>query len=242
VSCPRITEAFGASLSADYEAHLKTCEECRSARAAYVTVGRAAVPPPRAEGLEQARTAAQKELTLQPRARPWWMSAVAMWGVEAALVAGGLLWLSLRQDAGAWLAGALWWGVAAFGVAAALAPGRVWSRVAVLGATAVALAVTASGALSPGGPDGSACAQVELLVSLAPIAVVLFALTRFAFDPLRAAVAGAAAAAVGVGLLCVHCPITATAHVALFHLLPWLVLTGVAWAVRRALPSRSLAP
>jgi hypothetical protein len=242
MSCPRITDAFEASVSADYEAHVKTCAECREARAAYVAVGRACVPAPRPEGLEQARAAAQQELAHHPVERPWWISALALIGIEAGLIAAGMLWLSLRSDAAAWVASTLWWGTASLGLLAALAPGRAWARIAAVAATALALAVTLSGALSPGEPGAPTCAQLELLVSLAPLGAVLFSLTRFAFDPLRTAVAAAAAASVGVGLLSVHCPSTAFAHVALFHLAPWLLLTGVAWALRRVLPSRSLVP
>jgi hypothetical protein len=242
MSCPRITEAFEADISADYEAHLKTCAECREARAAYLAVGKASVAPPRPAGLEAARAAAQEELKRQPVARPWWVMGLVLLGVDAMLAVALPVWMGMRSDIHAWVSAVLWWGLAVGGSLAALAPGRAWSRWAALGMGALALAVTFLGATASGTAGAATCAQLELFVSVLPVVVTLAAMMQFAFDPLRAAVAGAAAAAVGVGVLSIHCPNTAFAHLAMFHLAPWLAVTVLAAAIRRALPSRSLAP
>jgi hypothetical protein len=242
LSCARITEAFDAGVTPEFEAHLKTCEECRSARAAYLAVGRASVAPPEPSRLEAARAAALKELQAQPLARPWWVAGAGLLAVDAVLAAALPFSMSLRADPQAWICAALWWAVAAGGTFAALMPGRAWTRWAALLSGALALAATFAGALGRGDMGGSSCAVIELGASVLPVVVTLAVLTRFAFDPLRAAVAGAAAAAVGVGVLCIHCPSTAFAHVAAFHVAPWLAVALAAAALRRMLPSRSLAP
>ncbi len=242
MSCARTAEAFGDTLSTEYAAHLKTCAECTQARRAYEAVGAVDVAPATDAQLEAARLAAQAELAAHPRVRPWWFGAIALLAVDAALAIALPVAVSLRNDTFAWLLGLSWWAVAATGAIAALVPGRPSLRWATVAAGGVVLLATLAGTSELGEPVGVACAKFELAVSLLPVAVVLGLLMRFAFDPLRAAVAGMAAAAVGVGVLCVHCPSTAFAHVLAFHVLPWVALTVLAAVARRALPSHSLAP
>jgi hypothetical protein len=242
MSCPRLPEAFGGLASPDYDAHLETCAECREARQAYMLVGRASVPPGAPGRMDAALAAAQDELKRHPVARPWWVAGVALLAVDAGLAVALPVWMGMRSDIQAWVSAVLWWGLAVGGTLGALVPGNTWSRWAALGTGALALAVTFSGATASGTVGANTCAQLELFVSVLPVVVTLAALMQLAFDPLRAAVAGAAAAAVGVGVLCVHCPNTALMHISVFHLAPWLAVAVLAAAARRALPSRSLAP
>jgi hypothetical protein len=87
-----------------------------------------------------------------------------------------------------------------------------------------------------------ACLTSELGLSVLPCVVAVYLLTRSAFAPAKAWTAGAAAAAAGLFALHLHCPNGSAAHLAVFHVFPWLLLATGVVLVRRALPSWSHAP
>jgi hypothetical protein len=90
--------------------------------------------------------------------------------------------------------------------------------------------------------DGAVCTSVELACAALPLGVALWLQRRYAFDPLRAAMASVAAAATGVFALHLHCPIGASNHLYVFHVAPWVVLGGLGLWIRSRMGSRSYAP
>jgi hypothetical protein len=106
--------------------------------------------------------------------------------------------------------------------------------------------------LALGGPEvlpgtdflqgGVGCFTTELLLSLLPLATGVWVLTTAAFQPARVAILALSGGAAGLFALHVHCPNGLWSHLLVFHLLPWLAITGVALVVRWRLPSRSFAP
>jgi hypothetical protein len=86
------------------------------------------------------------------------------------------------------------------------------------------------------------CMVTEVVLSVPPLIVALVLLVRSAFQPVRALAAGLSAAGVSLFVLHLHCSDGSASHVALGHVLPWLVLAGVALLVRSRLPTRSYAP
>ncbi len=202
------------------------------------------------DALEQARQAALAELARTPKARPWWVDALVLAvldvGVGVALVA--LLPTHGEQHDGAVLrlvtaAGLLL--VAGLGAVAAVRPGALPSRWVVLGAAGLAALTSLLGVSGVGGAGlwgGAACTVFEVASSVVPLAAATWVLSRFAADPLRAAVAGLAASAGGLFALHFTCPIGTVAHVGVFHLVPWLLMGLLSLGIRRTVGSATWAP
>jgi hypothetical protein len=203
------------------------------------------------ESLEAIRRAALAELERAPKARPWWVDAVALVAVNALC---GLGWstlfaFNLVQHTGPVLRGlgAAGLGLMALGGAvAAVRPGGRPLRVLSLGvfvATVLVMLWGASG-FDPGTPffGGVGCGLSELTASVVPAGVSLWVLSRFAPDAVRTLVAGLAAGAGGLLTLHLHCPNGTLAHLLVFHLAPWVLVSLVAVGLRRKLPSASWAP
>jgi hypothetical protein len=86
------------------------------------------------------------------------------------------------------------------------------------------------------------CMVSEVVLSIPPLILALVLLCRSAFQPLRALAAGLSAAGVSLFVLHLHCADGSAGHLALGHVVPWLLLAGVVLLVRARLPSRSYAP
>lgn len=256
--CQRLMDALGrGELPEDLAAHAASCPHCRAAVAAY----RALAPP--AGGSAPARRAPisfsptlEHELARaagkpvpsvlrDPLLLGLLQAAVAM----GAMVALGKSGLVRNQEPPAVLLALAMALVACAvgGTLAAVTPGYPRLRGALLGlaaATAAILGVCGNGL--PGhrsfAVDGAVCASVELACAALPLGVALWLQGRFAFDPLRAAMASLAAAATGVFALHLHCPIGAANHLYAFHVAPWVVLGGLGLWLRSRMGSRSYAP
>ena len=249
MTCARLEEVLSADASADALAHAKTCPECGPARAAWVGMGTLAPPTP--EALAAARKLALDELTEHPRARAWWVDALVLFAVNlgVATVALSLVsWNQVQHDSPL-----MRWGVAAgllaliaVGSWSAIQPGVPVARLSTLAFAALLMmwAGLSGSGVGPSGPllDGKGCAGMEALFAVLPLGVALWVTSRFAFDTGRALVGGASVGATGALVLHLHCANGTTAHLMLFHVVPWLLLAVATLAVRRLLPSRSWAP
>ncbi len=187
------------------------------------------------------------ELAHDPKPTPWWVGTVALLAVNVGFCAAVLVLMADAQNTVARSSVmALLVLVVIGGTVFGLRPGSRVARLVMLGASAVAVAAALmTGAGEPmQGPfwAGTSCAMTEGLVSVVPLVTSLLVLSRFAFDPLRTAVVGMSAAAVGVLTLHLHCANGSWAHLAMFHGMPWLVLIAVLLMVRRAMPSKTFAP
>jgi hypothetical protein len=201
--------------------------------------------------LEAIRRAAHAELERAPRVRPWWVDAAALVVVNAVC---GLAWsaryaFNLEQHTGPVLRTLGTIGlvlVAVAGAVAAVRPEGRPLRLLTLGVavgTVLVLLGAASG-FDPGGPflGGVSCGVSELTASVVPAGVSLYVLSRFAPDLVRTLVAGLAAGAGGLVTLHLHCPNGTPEHLVVFHLLPWVLVSGLAVLLRRWLPSTTFAP
>ena len=241
-ACDRFWEALEGDPSAALQAHAEGCADCRALLEALSDAS--PVDAPASLG-----AAARAELAARPTARPWWRGTLAVAAVWLlVLLAVVHPWTGRVLTPGF---GSLGWPLAfalggAFAVTwlAALRPG---GGPALLGGmVGIAVAVTAMLAtceLGSGWFHGAGhCAATGMLTSALPVALAVLLLRRFAFSWGRAVAGIAAAGGVGVLMLELVCPSTNFAHVALSHVLPWLVLCAAAVALRRALRSASFAP
>ena len=249
MTCPRLEEVLTATPSAEALGHAKTCADCGPARAAWEGMGSAQWV---ALGtLDRARALALAELQEHPTARPWWADALALFAVNMAIatVASSLYeWRQVQHDSPI-----MRWGVAlgllvliAVGAWAAIQPGVPLLRVGTLAFAAMVTMWAGLGGsgVGPSGPllSGSGCAVVEVALATLPLAVALWATSRFAFDVTRALTGGASVGATGMLVLHLHCPNGTTAHLLAFHVAPWLLMVLATLALRRMMPSRSYAP
>jgi hypothetical protein len=202
------------------------------------------------DALEQARQAALAELARTPKARPWWVDAL---GLAVVNVGVGLALLALFPSHSEQHASALWRvvtaaalvTVAGLGAVAAVRPEALslrWSALVMAGVSAAGTLVGASGVGAKGVWGGAACTVFEVLSAVVPLALATWALSRFAADPLRAAVAGLAASAGGLLALHFTCPIGTLQHLGVFHLVPWLFIALVSLGIRRLVGSATWAP
>ncbi|HYH98946.1 NrsF family protein, partial [Hyalangium sp.] len=191
----------------------------------------------------------------RPLATPWWRELLMLLATYAAVMMGGLFALgrnglvfntaSVPVVAGLAVSILLMVGGGAY---LALAPARrhvPWVLVAAgAGAVAILQVVGGSGyAQAKGFVAGvMGCMTSEVLLSIPPLALALVLLCRSAFQPVRAFAAGLSAAGVSLFVLHLHCPDGTAGHLMLGHLVPWLLLAGVALFLRARLPTRSYAP
>ncbi len=255
--CERVMDALGGPLPAELAAHAATCADCQALTASFAALDSATVirPPVTTPGLQAARRRSLSELAAQPRATPWWRELLVLLVTYAVVMVGGLLFLgrsglvgntaSLPVLVGVGLAILALVGGGAY---LAMAPARRhvhWVLVAaVAGAVSLAQVLGGTG-YAPvrsflAGVMG--CMTTEVLLSIPPLALALVLLCRSAFQPVRAFAAGLSAAGVSLFVLHLHCPDGTAGHLMLGHLVPWLLLAGVAIFLRARLPTRSYAP
>ncbi|QSQ23142.1 DUF1109 domain-containing protein [Pyxidicoccus parkwayensis] len=257
--CSRVMDSLGGPLPAELEAHVASCAECRALVGGFDALGGLpTAPPPEAPApkLEAAHLRARAELEAHPKATPWWRELLVLLAVYTAVFAGGLVLLG-RHGLG--LVGnqasptmvtsvaLLTLVLVGGGAFLAIAPIRrrlPWGLLA-LAAVGVALVQVMGGSglqslLPVRGMLG--CMGTEVLMSVLPLGVALVLLCRSAFEPVRALAAGLSAAGVSLLVLHLHCSDGTVRHLVSAHVLPWLLLAGVAVLIRSRLPTRSYAP
>jgi hypothetical protein len=188
-------------------------------------------------------------------ARPWWRELLALLGAYAGVMVAGVFFLGrsglVANTASAPVVAGLAVLILALvggGAYLSLAPARrriPWVPIAVATALVAALQVLGGSGTTPMrnflmGVMG--CVKTEVLLSIPPLALALVLLCRSAFQPVRAIAAGLSAAGVSLFVLHLHCPDGTAGHLMLGHLVPWLLLSGVALYLRSRLPTRSYAP
>jgi hypothetical protein len=247
VDCQRVDEVLCEAPTEQALAHAKGCSVCGPARAAWNAMDSEAAS---SGSLEKIREASHAELRAHPKPRPWWIDAlilVAM-NVGAAALAGAVMSAATRPESAV-----ARWGIAAALIAlmgagawATVRPGAQLLRFAVLGiAGAGALWIGLGGSgLSGDRPFGSGvgCAITEGVICVAPLLIAMWITSRFAWDLTRAIVGGVSAGATGIFVLHLHCPNGASEHLFAFHVLPWMLVAVAAVVIRRQLPTRSYAP
>lgn len=255
--CSRVMDALGGPLPPELAAHAASCEDCRALTEGFGALESppAAAPQAPAPKLEAARTQSLHELAAHPKATPWWRELLVLLAVYAVVMVGGVVGLGrsglvFNMAPPMVVAGIalLILGLVGGGAFIALAPSGRRLPWAVLGAGAATVALLQI----VGGSDQAAmrgflagvmgCMVTEVLLSIPPLILALVLLCRSAFQPLRALAAGLSAAGVSLFVLHLHCPDGSAGHLALGHVVPWLLLAGVVLLVRARLPSRSYAP
>jgi hypothetical protein len=255
--CERVMDALGGALPPELASHVAACEDCQA-----LTSGFGALPALPAvdtlastPGLEAAHRRTLEELALTPQARPWWHELGVLLATYAVVMVAGLIFLGrsglvLNTASPAVVAAlaAVILSLVGGGAYIALAPRRYrfpWAPVALGAATVAVLQVLAGSGTTPirsflAGVMG--CAKSELMLSIPPLALALVLLCRSAFQPVRAFAAGLSAAGVSLFVLHLHCPDGTAGHLMFGHLVPWILLAGVALFLRSRLPTRSYAP
>jgi len=256
-ACEKVLEHLGQGpLPAELAAHARSCPFCAARLAVLGDLPAPSAPAPNATVKSALRDAVLKELAAHPVAPPWWREPVLLSGLCLAAVVLAVLWLGRHgplvnnqaSAPGLLITGALLFGVLLWGAFGAFAPGGRWLRNGLIAFSLEAAAVVAlagSGLDVPKGAflaAGTGCALTEFGTSAVPLAITLWMLTRVAYQPQRAFAAGLTTGAVGMLALHLHCPCGALAHLALFHVVPWLALAGLAILIRSLLPSRTYAP
>ena len=255
--CERVMDAVD-NLPPELAAHASTCADCQAFISSLETLDAITPLPPTPKltpGMEAAHRKSLEELSLKPRAAPWWRELLVLLATYAVVLMVGLgalgrngLVLNTASPlvvAGVGLAILL---LVAGGAYLAVAPARrqfPWVIVAgVAGAVALMQILGGSGyAPARGFLAGLAgCMTSEVVLSIPPLALALVLLCRSAFQPVRAFAAGLSAAGVSLFVLHLHCPDGTAGHLMLGHLVPWLLLAGVAIFLRSRLPTRSYAP
>lgn len=252
MSCAQLESMLVEPVSAEAKAHARTCPECGPVLSAFITLGQSPEPAPRAAAqLHALRGLAEAELAASPKPRPWWAeAAVLSFANMGVAVAASVVmtWASSQHDSSGWR-----WGTAgalllagALGAVVAVMPGRPQLRWA---AGVFALAAMVATIFCGSGDDvgqpflkGLSCATTECFVSIAPLLVASWVMSRFSARGLRLWLAGASVGAAGVLALHLHCPNGSALHLATFHVLPWLAVAGLSVLVRRFLPTHAYAP
>jgi len=259
--CARVMDALGGPLPAELTSHVAACQDCQDLVGGFDVLGGTAPAPETptpvapAPKRDAARAQALRELTARPKPTPWWRELLVLLAVDATVLAGALAWFSRDGRlvsnpaspgvvAGVALLTLVLVGGGAF---VALAPTRrrwPWGLVA-LGAVGVAAAQALGGSglqVRPPMQGMLGCLGAEVVLSVLPLATALVLLCRSAFQPVRALAAGLSAAGVSLLILHLHCPDGTVSHLMSAHVIPWLLLGGVAVLVRSRLPTRSYAP
>lgn len=255
--CSRVMDSLGGPLPAELEAHVASCDDCRALVGGFDALGGLPMaPPPAAPApkLEAAHLRARAELAAHPKPTPWWRELLVLLSVYAAVFAGGLVWLSRDGVVGNRAPPMVVTSVALLtlvlvggGALLAVAPSRrrlPWEVLALAAVGVAAVQVLGGSGLQIRPPVRGmlGCMGSEVLMSVLPLAVALVLLCRSAFQPVRALAAGLSAAGVSLLVLHIHCPDGTVRHLLSAHVLPWLLLAGVAVLVRSRLPTRSYAP
>ncbi|SEK22644.1 Protein of unknown function [Stigmatella aurantiaca] len=253
--CARVMDALGGPLPPELAAHAATCEDCRALLEGFGALEPLSRTPPAPPPAPVSPQAALQELAARPKATPWWRELLVLLAVFTAVMAGSLFFLGrngLVNNAASPATlvglGLLILVVMGGGAFLAVAPARrvpAWGLLSA-GAAAVALFQVLGGS-GYAGMRGFAsgvmgCMVTEVVLTVPPLVAALVLLCRSVFQPLRALAAGLSAAGVGLFVLHLHCADGSAAHLALGHVAPWLLLSGVTLLVRARLPSRSYAP
>ncbi len=252
----RLIGALGqGELPADLAAHALSCAQCAAAVAAWRKLAPpgGAPAPGKSVVLSPSLELELKELAGRPAPSPWraplllgLLQGVAAMAVVVALGKRGLVQNEAPPGA-VWGLGMALGACALGGTLAAVAPGFRRVRAAIFAlAAAIATVLGAAGSGLPGRRsflfDGAVCTTVEVACAVLPMAGALWVQRRFAFDPVRAALASLAAAATGVFALHLHCGIGTSDHLYVFHVAPWLALVVLGMWIRSRLRTRSYAP
>ncbi|MBZ4419431.1 NrsF family protein [Myxococcus sp. RHSTA-1-4] len=252
--CSRVMDSLGGPLPADLASHVATCEDCRSLVGGFDALGAGPAPVTPAPRLDAARQRALDELSAHPKPTPWWRELLVLLAVYTAVLGGALLFMGRNGQVGnsaspmvVAVVAVLTLVLVGGGAFVALAPARrrlSWALVA-MAAVAVAATQVLGGSgqqVRPPMEGMLRCMGMEMMLSVLPLAAALVLLCRSAFQPVRALAAGLSAAGVALLVLHLHCPEGTVRHLLTAHVLPWLLLAGVAVLVRSRLPSRSHAP
>jgi hypothetical protein len=255
--CERVMDALGGALPPELASHASTCEDCKALTASFEALDAVTeiLPPEQTPGMDAARRKSLNELALTPRATPWWRELLGLLVTYVVVMVGGVLFLGrsglVGNTASAPVLVVVGLAILALvggGAYLAMAPARrhvQWVLVAAV-AGAVSLAQVLGG--TGYGPVRGflaglmGCVTTEVVLSLPPLALALVLLCRSAFQPVRAFAAGLSAAGVSLFVLHLHCPDGTAGHLMLGHLVPWVLLAGVAIFLRARLPTRSYAP
>ncbi|WP_224248853.1 NrsF family protein [Hyalangium gracile] len=255
--CERVMDSLGQPLPPELAAHAASCEDCRALTSGFGALEALppVAPPKSTPGLEAARARTLEELATQPVAKPWWRELLALLVAYLVVMVGGLFTLgrsglvaNTASPAVIAVLALLILALVGGGAYISLAPARrglPWAWVAG-GAAMVSLllVVGGSGIASARGflAGVMGCLTTEVVLSIPPLALALVLLCRSAFQPVRAIAAGLSAGGVSLFVLHLHCADGTTGHLMLGHLVPWLLLAGVALFLRARLPTRSYAP
>ena len=255
--CERVMDYLGGALPPELAAHAASCEDCKDLTSGFGALDALpkASPPESTPGLEAARKRTLAELSAQPVAKPWWRELLVLLGTYAGVMVGGLFFLGRSGLVGNTASVPVVAGLAVLilalvggGAYLSLAPTRrriPWVPIAVAMALMAALEVLGGSGTTPGRnflANAMGCMKTEVLLSIVPLGLALVLLCRSAFQPVRAFAAGLSAAGVSLFVLHLHCPDGTAGHFMLGHLVPWILLSGVALFLRSRLPSRSYAP
>lgn len=199
--------------------------------------------------LDALARAARDELAKQPTVRPWWVDGALVFAFTALIAVGGVFGLdwSEQQHSSAFTkfgVAIVWTVLMTVGSLLWVKPGR--SSTLVLGGFGLAALFTMFGASGVASDvpfsSGIACAITEVVVSVLPVIAVVVVSRRFAARTLHV-VAGALAASSGAALaLHFHCSNGTHAHIAVWHLLPAVVVALFAALLRSRLRSQTFAP
>ena len=203
------------------------------------------------EAMQRLSKVAQDELAAHPKARPWWVDGLVVLALNLVMGVGAssaMTWSRL-QHASMTLRSVIavaWLLVMAVGSALWLKPGARIGRWLVAGGFLVTslLAIGGASGFDPGGPffRGLGCAFTECGLAVIPVAVLLALSTRFAASNANIFVGALAAASGGALALHLHCSNGTVGHLVMFHLLPAVLLAGVAVLLRRFLRPHSFVP
>ncbi len=255
--CERVMDSLGENLPPALATHAATCADCQAFLSSFETLDAIAPSPSPAKtpGMEAARRKSMQELALKPRATPWWRELLVLLGTYAVVMVGGVVGLGrnglVLNTASPLVIAGVGFAILVLvtgGAYVAMAPARrhvPWLIVAaVAGAVSLLLVMGGSGyAPARGFLAGLVgCVTSEVVLSIPPLALALVLLCRSAFQPVRAFAAGLSAAGVSLFVLHLHCPDGTAGHLMLGHLVPWLLLAGVALFLRARLPTRSYSP
>ncbi|MFT3713936.1 MAG: hypothetical protein QM817_40260 [Archangium sp.] len=195
--------------------------------------------------------AARAELGASPKARAWWVDGLFVLGLNVLMgVAGAMLldWNDEQHHSAMTKYGvaSLWFVFMAIASVLWLRPGSVKQRW-MLGGGFVAVTLAMLFALSgfdPGGAfmNGMWCAFAECKIAIVPVAVVVLLSTRFAAQTSHLVIGTLAAASGGAVALHFHCPNGTLSHVAVFHVLPALLLAALAIGARAMWRPKSFVP
>ena len=216
-----------------------------------LAVKAAGVSPLSEAALQRLSKAAHDELAAHPKARPWWMDGLTVLALNLVMGVGAsaaMTWSDL-QHASMTMRSVIvigWLVVMAVGSVLWLKPGGRMGRWLVAGGFGVTslLAIAGASGFDPGGPffRGMGCAFTECALATIPVAVVLALSTRFAASASHLFVGGLAAGSAGALALHLHCTNGTVAHLVMFHLLPAVVLGGLAALLHRFLRPRAFVP